>query len=415
MSSAWEISSRATRWPPQAAARPVLSVTQLNEIVREALERTLPGLWVVGEISNFRVPPSGHFYFTLKDDQSQIAAVMFRRRGQRLPFQPENGMEVLCYGRVGVYPVRGDLQLYVDTIEPRGRGAKQIALEQLKERLWKEGLFSEKRKRPLPFLPRSIGIVTSLHGAAVRDMLRIISDRFADRRIVISPVKVQGDGAGAEIAAAIRDLGESGEVDVLIVGRGGGSAEDLWSFNEEAVARALAAVPVPVISAVGHEIDFTLADLVADRRAPTPSAAAEMVVPSKRELVERVARLESRLESAANGRLERAREGWLRLRRRLADPTRRLRERQLRVDELSLSLERRMRGMLLRFRQAVSQIGKRLNGVSPLAVLERGYSLVLTVPEGKVVKSSAGVEIGDEIKIRFAQGSARCRVEEKSQ
>ncbi len=229
-------------------SRPVITVTQLSEIVRDTLERELPALWVVGEISNFRIPPSGHFYFTLKDDQCQIAAVVFRRQGQNIRFQPENGMEVVCYGRVGLYPVRGDLQFYVETIEPRGRGALQVAFEQLKERLWKEGLFAAERKRPLPFLPVSIGVVTSLQGAAVRDILRILNDRFADRRVVIRPVKVQGDGAAEEIAAAIRELGDSGEVDVMIVGRGGGSVEDLWSFNEEVVARALVAAPVPVIS-----------------------------------------------------------------------------------------------------------------------------------------------------------------------
>ena len=401
-------------WSLRAAeSRPVLTVSQLNEIVRDVLDRELPALWVVGEISNFRVPPSGHLYFTLKDDQSQVAAVVFRRQGQSLRFQPENGMEVLCYGRVSLYPVRGDLQLYVETMEPRGQGALQVALEQLKERLWKEGLFADERKRSLPFLPVSIGIVTSLQGAAVRDMLRILDDRFPDRRIVIRPVKVQGEGAGAEIAAAIQELGNSGQVDVMIVGRGGGSAEDLWSFNEEVVARALALASVPVISAVGHEIDFTLADLVADRRAPTPTAAAEMAVPIKEELLEEIGALANRLHKAMKVRLQESRQDWARMARRLADPTRRLREQQVRLDELSMGLWRRFQDLLQRAQERVTQVGKRLGGVSPLAVLERGYSLVQTIPDGKVVKSSATLQVGNRVKIRFAQGGAVCRIEEK--
>jgi exodeoxyribonuclease VII large subunit len=394
-------------------SRPVVTVSQLNEIVRDALDRELTALWVVGEISNFRVPPSGHLYFTLKDDHSQVAAVVFRRQGQSLRFQPENGMEVLCYGRVSLYPVRGDLQLYVETMEPRGRGALQVALEQLKERLWKEGLFADERKRSLPFLPVSIGIVTSLQGAAVRDMLRILDDRFPDRRIVIRPVKVQGEGAGAEIAAAIQELGNSGQVNVMIVGRGGGSAEDLWSFNEEVVARALALASVPVISAVGHEIDFTLTDLVADRRASTPTAAAEMVVPVKTELVEEISTLANRLQKAMNTRLQAARQDWASMARRLADPTRRLREQQVRLDELSVDLWRRFQDLVQRTEERVTQVSKRLGGVSPLAVLERGYSLVQTIPNGKVVKNSAALQVGDRVKVRFAQGGAVCRIEEK--
>ncbi|MBI1994760.1 MAG: exodeoxyribonuclease VII large subunit, partial [Deltaproteobacteria bacterium] len=219
--------------------RAFLTVSELTQIIKGTLERELEPCWVVGEISNFRIPPSGHLYFTLKDDKSQISAVMFRRQGQGLGFQPENGMEVFCFGRVSVYPVRGDLQLYVESMEPKGRGALYLAFEQLKKRLAEEGLFAVERKRPLPFLPASIGLVTSLQGAALRDMLRILGDRFPDRRIVIRPVKVQGDGAAAEIAGAVTELGRSGEVEVMIVGRGGGSLEDLWAFNEEVVARAI--------------------------------------------------------------------------------------------------------------------------------------------------------------------------------
>jgi exodeoxyribonuclease VII large subunit len=396
---------------PAGDSRPVLTVSQLNAIVREALEKELPALWVVGEISNFRVPPSGHFYFTLKDDRSQVAAVVFRRQGQNLRFQPENGMEVLCYGRISLYPVRGDLQFYVETMEPRGRGALQVAFEQLKERLAAEGLFATERKRALPFLPVSIGIVTSLQGAAVRDMLRILQNRFPDRRVVICPVRVQGDGAGAEIAAAIRDLGNSGEVDVIIVGRGGGSVEDLWGFNEEAVARSLATAPVPVISAVGHEVDFTIADFVADQRAPTPTAAAEMVVPAKEDLLTAVSTLEERLHRAIRVQCQGAREEWERLARRLADPRRRLRERQLRLDELSVALWRRFHDIVERVREHVAQTSKRLTSVSPLAVLERGYSLVQRASDGNIVKDSSTIAVGDLVNIRFARGDAVCKVE----
>jgi exodeoxyribonuclease VII large subunit len=296
-------------------------------------------------------------------------------------------------------------------MEPRGRGALQVAFEQLKERLAAEGLFAAERKRALPFLPVSIGIVTSLQGAAVRDMLRILQNRFPDRRVVICPVRVQGDGAGVEIAAAIHDLGDSGEVDVIIVGRGGGSVEDLWGFNEEAVARALAAAPVPVISAVGHEVDFTIADFVADQRAPTPTAAAEMVVPAKEELLGAVSTLEERLHRAIRVQCQSAREEWERLARRLADPRRRLRERQVRLDELSVALWRRFHDIVERARQHVAQTSKRLTSVSPLAVLERGYSLVQRASDGNIVKDSSTIAVGDLVNIRFARGDAVCKVE----
>jgi exodeoxyribonuclease VII large subunit len=396
-----------------AEQRLFLTVSELNQIVKGTLERELDGFWVVGEISNFRVPPSGHLYFTLKDDSSQVSAVMFRRQGLTLAFQPENGMEILCFGRVSLYSVRGDLQLCVETMEPRGQGALYLAFEQLKKRLGEEGLFAPDRKRPLPFLPRSIGIVTSLQGAALRDMLRILGDRFPDRRIIIRPVKVQGEGAALEIAQGIAELGRSGMVEVMIVGRGGGSLEDLWAFNEEAVARAIFAAPVPVISAVGHEVDFTIADFVADHRAPTPTAAAEMVVPRKRELVEEMESLESSLLRAMQALLELARETGERLARRLMDPSRRLREDQMRLDDLSLSLGRRFRDCLERFKDRLSHAGERLNSLSPLGVLERGYSIAHKMPEGTIVRDTAAIEIGDRLRIRFARGKSLCRVEEK--
>ena len=394
-------------------SRKFLTVSELNERIKGTLESRLDALWVQGEISNFRMPPSGHFYFTLKDDKSQISAVMFRRQGAMLRFTPENGMAVLCFGRVSVYTVRGDLQLYVDDMEPQGQGALALAFEQLKKKLAAEGLFAAERKRELPFLPHSIGIVTSGKGAALHDMLRIIGDRFPDRRVVICPVKVQGEGAANEIAAAIADLNRFGAVDVIIAGRGGGSLEDLWAFNEEVVARAIFASHVPVVSAVGHEIDFTIADFVADARAPTPTAAAEMVLPRKRDLVEQMANLQTRLASGMEGKLDHLRESFQGLVKRLSDPGRKLRENQQRVDELSVDLLRRFQERLRQLKDRLAERAGRLGALSPLAVLDRGYSIAQKLPEELIVKSSAELQVGDQLRVRFAQGRAVCRVEEK--
>jgi exodeoxyribonuclease VII large subunit len=394
-------------------SRKFLTVSELNERIKGTLESRLDGLWVQGEISNFRVPPSGHFYFTLKDDKSQIAAVMFRRQGAVLRFTPENGMAVLCFGRVSVYAVRGDLQFYVDDMEPQGQGALALAFEQLKKKLAVEGLFASERKRELPFLPHSIGIVTSGKGAALHDMLRIIGDRYPDRRIVICPVKVQGDGSAREIAQGISNLNRFGSVDVIIVGRGGGSLEDLWAFNEEVVARAIYASLVPVVSAVGHEIDFTIADFVADARAPTPTAAAEMVLPRKSDLVDQIENLQSRLASGMEFKLDQLRENLRRLLRRLADPGRKLREHQQRVDELSVDLLRRFQQRLRQLKDCLAERAGRLGALSPLAVLDRGYSIAHKLPEEVIVKSSAQLKAGDLLRVSFAEGKAVCRVEEK--
>jgi exodeoxyribonuclease VII large subunit len=389
------------------------TISELNQIIKGTLEQELDGLWVIGEVSNFRVPPSGHYYFTLKDDKSQISAVMFRRQGLALVFAPENGMEVLCFGKVSLYPARGDLQLYVENMEPRGQGALYLAFEQLKKRLSAEGLFAEARKKALPFLPASIGIVTSEKGAALRDMLRIIGDRYPDRRIIVRPVRVQGEGAAEEIASGITELGGSGHVDVMIVGRGGGSLEDLWAFNEEIVARSIFASPVPVISAVGHEIDFTIADFVADLRAPTPTAAAEVVVPRKSELVDQVMDLEAQLLQWMRRKLELAREDWSGFVKRLADPERKLRETQQHVDELSVDLVRRWRDRIRQFKDRLVQGGGRLDALSPLAVLDRGYSIAHKIPEEKLVKDTASLDVGDFLRVTFAKGKAICRVERK--
>ena len=396
-----------------AASRKFLTISELNDLIKGTLETRLDALWVQGEISNFRVPPSGHFYFTLKDHKCQIAAVMFRRQGARLRFVPENGMAVLCYGRVGLYSLRGDLQLCVEDLEPHGQGALYLAFEQLKNKLAAEGLFAPERKRLLPFLPACVGIVTSDHGAALHDMLRILRDRFYERRVVVRPVKVQGDGAAREIAAGIGDLNRLHGVDVIIVGRGGGSLEDLWAFNEEIVARAICASRIPVISAVGHEIDFTIADFVADQRAPTPTAAAEMVVPRKADLLEQLEALELQLHKCMEFKLANARENLTLWVKRLADPGRKLRENQQRVDELSVDLLRRMQSGLRACKERLNHEAGRLNALSPLAVLERGYSITHKLPDEHIVKDAVALSAGDRVRITFGSGKALCRVEGK--
>ncbi len=397
---------------PDSQPPAVLTVSELNEIIRNRLETGIDALWVTGELSNVRFPPSGHVYFTLKDRQSQISAVLFRRHAESLRFRLEDGMEVVCSGRVSLYTVRGALQFYAVEVEARGKGALAVAFEQLKKRLSREGLFDAERKKPLPFLPRTVGIVTSLHGAAVRDMLSIIGERFPDRRVVIRPVRVQGDGAAEEIAAGIRDLDATGAVDVMIVGRGGGSLEDLWAFNEEVVARAIASARVPVVSAVGHEIDVTITDFVADRRAATPTAAAEMVVPIGRELAYQVAVLARRLRRGTESRLERRRENLRHWARRLADPGQRLRQGQMRLDDLSLRLWRRQEDRMLRLRERLGHLAGRLGGVDPLAVLRRGYSIVYRVSNGSIVKDASSLQKGHRVRVDFAAGRAICQVEE---
>jgi exodeoxyribonuclease VII large subunit len=389
-----------------------LTVSQLNQLVRVTLETRLDAVWVLGEISNFRVPPSGHCYFTLKDDKSQISAVLFRRQGQNLAFVPENGMQVLCFARVSLYTARGDLQIYVESLEPRGQGALYLAFEQLKKKLAQEGLFAVERKRLLPFLPETIGIVTSDTGAALHDMLRIIRDRYPDRRVVVRPVKVQGVGSAKEIAAAIADLCTTG-VEVMIVGRGGGSLEDLWAFNEEVVARAIFACSVPVISAVGHEVDFTIADFVADQRAPTPTAAAEMVVPCKQELLAQLQLIENQLLRCMQSKIDETQEICRGLVKRLSDPGRKLREKQQHLDDLSLDLQRRFLARLSQFKERLGHESSRLGGLSPLAVLDRGYSITHKMPGEVIVKSADSLDVGDLVRLTLAHGRASCRVEGK--
>jgi len=438
--------------------RVVCTVGELAMRIKAQLEDQFPAVWVEGEISNLRTPSSGHAYFTLKDDTAQLRCVLFRGRGRRVAFQPEDGMQVLAFGGLDVYLARGEYQLVVELLEPKGVGALQLAFEQLKRRLEAEGLFDAARKRPLPPFPRTIGIVTSPTGAAIRDMLHVIDRRFADLRILITPVRVQGEEAPGEIVAALRDLQAVEDLDVIIVARGGGSIEDLWAFNDERVARAIAGCRVPVISGVGHETDFTIADFVADLRAPTPSAAAEVVVQEKLQVARALVSLYEALKQAMASRLERDRERVevLGKRRVLTDAARALRDLYRRVDELTSRLTRAVRGserqathrlslarnalrslnpvariangavLLAQLRGRLASAGVhsvkvsqhrfdaavgRLDSLSPLAVLGRGYSLTRLLPSGVIVRGAAQTRPGDAIEILLHQGAVEARVE----
>ena len=437
--------------------RAVYTVSELTRLIKAELEERFPAVWVEGEVSNLRTPSSGHAYFTLKDDGAQLRCVLFRGRGRRVPFQLEDGLQVLAFGGLDVYAARGEYQFVVELMEPKGLGALQLAFEQLKRKLEAEGLFDAARKRPLPAYPRTIGIVTSRTGAAIRDMLHIIGRRFGGVRLLIAAVRVQGEGAPGEIVEALATLHQVPELDVVIVGRGGGSIEDLWAFNDERVARAIAACRVPVISAVGHETDFTIADFVADLRAPTPSGAAELVVKEKLEVVRTLVDTYGRLHQAMAGHAERARERlqFLLRRRVLTNPERALSEWHRRLDDVSARLalgarasrQRASHGLELatnalrslnpvariatgaallvqlrgrlasaaahsakatrhRFESAVGQ----LESLSPLAVLGRGYSLT-RLASGIIVRSAAQAHPGDAIEVLLHEGALGARVE----
>jgi exodeoxyribonuclease VII large subunit len=389
-----------------------LSVTALTTQIQAALAVDFDDVWVGGEISGLRAPSSGHLYFTLKDDRSQLRAVMFRGYAGLLRFRPEDGLAVLVRGRVSLYAARGDLQLYVSLMEPQGVGAQQLALEQLKATLAAEGLFAPERKRPLPFFPRCIGVVTALHGAAIHDILTILYQRCPYTRVIIRPAKVQGVGAGVDIAAGIRDLNDHGEVEVIIVGRGGGSREDLSAFNEEVVARAIASSAVPVVAAVGHEIDLSIADLVADRRAPTPTAAAEMVVPRWDELRRQVVATQDALCTAMARLVCDRRVAVANLGKRLRDPRQRAATLHNQLHAATARLLAAFHRHRERAHARLQKLTAMLHSLSPLAVLSRGYSLARTLPEGKVVTDAAMLQPGDSLRLTFATGEARVRVEE---
>jgi len=401
-------------FPSVAAARPapVLSVSELNHRLRSTLEDRFASVWVAGEISNLRVPASGHVYFRLKDPGAQIAAVMFRSAAARVPFRPRDGMEVIIRGRVSLYEARGDVQVYVDAMEPKGVGGAQLALQQLKEKLAAEGLFGADRKQPLPAWPRTVGVVTARTGAAIHDIITTLRSRAPGVRILLRPVTVQGKQAGAEIAAALRDLAEDGTADVIIVGRGGGSIEDLWAFNEERVARAIAACPVPVVSAVGHETDVTLADLVADARAATPTAAAALVTTDGRAAQAHLRRVARALHVAMAAVASRQRARLNAVSRQLRDPRARVRSQRLRIDELGERARRAAESTLRFSRERTRRGAERLHALSPLAVLQRGYAIARDPASGDVIRSAAAVAVDDRLQLLFASGRATVRVED---
>ena len=441
----------------QQSARRIWPVRDLVEKVRELVEQRYADVWVEGEISNFRPAPSGHIYFTLKDAEAKLPVVLFRRQALLLRFRPEDGLHVLVRGRVSIYPQRGQLQLVAETMEPVGAGSLQLAFEQLKERLKAEGLFDADRKRPLPAFPRTVGIVTSPTGAVIRDFLNIVARRHSGMNVLLVPASVQGESAPGEIESALAALDASGLVDVIVLARGGGSLEDLAAFNSERVARAIVASRLPVVSAIGHETDFTIADFVADLRAPTPSAAAELITEAQHKIAERVLGLETRLERAARYKLlqahgqldrrpvDRAESRISALLRRLdqrlddlafnleAHVTDPLRRRQREVAELAATVSRHDprqrlgqarerlnacrtrldRALERSLRTSTTRIGAldaRLHALSPLAVLDRGYALVQSA-DGVLIRTTAQIALGDRVTTRLSDGTFTSRIE----
>ncbi|NIQ93885.1 MAG: exodeoxyribonuclease VII large subunit [Desulfuromonadales bacterium] len=390
----------------------VLSVSALVALLREVVEDNFVQVFVEGEIANFAAPASGHWYFTLKDERAQLRTVMFRPQNRLLRFRPEAGMKVVCRGRMSVYPQRGEVQLVVEGMEPSGIGSLQIAFEQLKKRLAAEGLFAEEQKQPLPAFPATIGVVTSATGAAIHDILNVLRRRSAGVRVLLAPVKVQGEGAAAEVAAGIAEVNRHGEADVLIVGRGGGGIEDLWAFNEEAVARAISASRIPVISAVGHEVDTTIADLVSDLRAPTPSAAAELVVKERLALENHLDHLTLRMATQVRSRLQRLGDRVDGLRVALRSPAERISQSRQRQDDLERRLTRSTRAAIDNARQVLGAQASRLDALSPLRVLARGYSIAFDDLDGTVVRDAAALQVGERLRLRFERGSCRVVVDE---
>ena len=373
--------------------RKIYGVSELNSSIKDAIELEFGGetIWVAGEISDFKGHyASGHWYFSLKDRSSQISAACFRRNNQGIKFTPENGMDVICAARVGVYEKNGVYQLYVSDMEPKGVGADALALEKLKQKLSEEGLFDLSKKRPLPFLSRKIGVVTSPSGAAVRDFIKVVHRRFPDVEVVISPASVQGDGAPGEIAAALERLYAMEDLDLVVVTRGGGSKEDLIAFNDEGVARKIAASPFPVISAVGHEVDVTIADLVADVRAATPSMAAELAVREKREVTEDLVQLRRRLDFSLTSRVDMF---------------------SMQLDGFANSFRHHMISRIENLERRVENYSGKLTSLNPLGVLQRGYAIVSKEKSGEIVQDSRTLEERERLVLRLGRGRAFCSVE----
>lgn len=439
------------------AEKTILTVSRLTLLLRGVLEENFDQVWVQGEISNFSHPSSGHLYFSLKDAGAQLRCVMFKGSAKNLKFKPGDGMALLARGRISIYDQRGEYQLICEYIEPAGVGALQAAFEQLKQRLAGEGLFDPSRKRPLPSFPRRVGVITSATGAAIHDILNVLKRRFAALEVLLYPVRVQGEGAALEIARAVEDMNRHALADVLIVGRGGGSLEDLWPFNEEVVARAVVRSKIPVISAVGHETDWTICDFAADLRAPTPSAAAEMVIASAAELRGQVDYLHHRMRLAMESRLATMEGQVAQLRRALHDPGTMLGHLSQRVDDLSERLELALRNSLIRrreqfvrlestllhhapdrraeqlrqriallsglaerlmiqrldrIRQGFAADAARLEVLSPLSTMSRGYSIAVRKADGRVVSDASRLAVGEMLRLCLCSGAAECRVEE---
>lgn len=389
------------------------SVTELTQQLKDCLEGNFPLVAVRGEVSSCTHAASGHVYFTLKDEQAQLRVVMWKRTASRLKFDVNDGMELIAAGAIELYAPRGTYQLVVEELVPQGVGPLELAFRQLHEKLQKEGLFDPTRKRPLPRFPRRIAIITSPTGAAIRDILQVMTRRWPSLNVVLLPVAVQGDAAASQIAEALQQVSRLDEVDVVIAGRGGGSLEDLWAFNEEVVARAIAACPIPVVSAVGHEIDVTIADLVADRRALTPSEAAELVVPDMVELELQLQHVCKRLIGSLRERATSARRHLelLSSRRVLQQPFDRLRHQSQRLDDWHEQLTRAIRSRTRQARSQVASMAGSLNALSPLNVLERGYSITQLAETNQVVRRAGDVSVGDQLMTRVHQGQIVSRVE----
>jgi len=394
----------------------VYTVSELTKYMRVILEDSFPSVWIEGEISNFILHSSGHIYFSLRDASSSLKCAFFKRANEKLKFKLKDGMKVICFGSISVYEARGDYQLIVEEVEPKGIGALQLQFQALKEKLAKEGLFDEGHKVSIPFLPTRIGIVTSPTGAAIRDILNIARRRFSNVEIIINPVRVQGESAKDEIANAIREFNKLKNIDVMIVTRGGGSLEDLWPFNEEVVARAIYDSEIPVISAVGHEIDYTISDFVADFRAPTPSAAAELVIPRKEDLVNLINTAITRLGNALGSKINILAEKLTTLRESyiLRQPLNLITQYEQEIDDLRKDMAIRIDHLVKIKGENFNLLTGKLETLSPLAILNRGYSITTRLPEGLILKDAGLLKKGDEIETKLGNGKFKSRVEETS-
>ena len=391
----------------------IYKVSEITREIRSILETQFSAVWIEGEISNYKCHTSGHIYFTLKDEAAQISCVFFAKANQFLKFDPEDGLKVICIGRISVYDQRGQYQIYVQRMEPKGLGALQLAFLQLKEKLEKEGLFSVERKKPIPLYPKRIGLVTSPTGAAIQDMLKIFKHRTFGLHIFLYPVRVQGDGASAEISDAIEQLNRLELLDLIIVGRGGGSLEDLWAFNEEAVARTIARSKIPIISAVGHEVDWTIADFVSDFRAHTPTAAAEKVVMNWDELESSVRQVNERMRNAIQNILGTKRDALIHLKESYAfrQPQVYIGQLSQRVDELLRQMQNYLKGIFQGKKQLFQNWVGKLEALSPLAILERGYSITFD-EQGNLIKEIKQVQLGKLISTRLKSGTIKSKITE---